>query len=91
MARLDAGQHRQARTLLDGLWAEIEIVEIDHELVRAAATMADQLALRGNDAVHAAAADQIADADVVAAAGDERLLAAWSALGIATYDVNAPA
>lgn len=90
LTRLDAGQHRQARNLLDELWAEIEVVEIDQDLVRSAATLAAQLALRGYDAVHAAAVDQLADADLVAAAGDKRLLTAWNALGIATYDVNAP-
>lgn len=90
MSRLDAGQHRRARELLDELWSEIEVIEIDQLLVVSAATIPDQRALCGYDAVHAAAADQLADADLVAAAGGKQLLAAWRELGIATYDVTAP-
>ncbi|OBF86409.1 twitching motility protein PilT [Mycobacterium sp. 852002-51163_SCH5372311] len=44
--------------------------------------------MRGYDAVHCASAQQLDDDDVVAASGDERLLAAWLKLGMATYDTN---
>jgi hypothetical protein len=45
--------------------------------------------LRGYDAVHCAAAEQVEGNDLVAA-GDQRLLAACARLGISTADVNNP-
>jgi hypothetical protein len=41
---------------------------------------------RLNNAQHAAALALLDDNDLVAATGDARLLRAWAALGIATYD-----
>ncbi len=45
--------------------------------------------LRGYDPVHCASAEQAADDDLVAATGDRALLAAWSKLGVSTFDTNA--
>jgi hypothetical protein len=75
---------------LDQLWPQIEISEVDEPLVLRAAELADQLALRGYDAVHCASAEHIEDIDTVAASGDSRLLAAWKSLGVATFDTNTP-
>ena len=88
MARLDHTQHQRARDLLDGMWAELDIIEVDEPLVRAAADAAHAFGLRGYDAVHCTAAEQLADPDLVAAAGDGRLLAAWHKRGVSTYDTN---
>jgi hypothetical protein len=44
--------------------------------------------LRGFDALHCAAAEQIADHDVIAVSGDRAMLAACRELGLATADVN---
>lgn len=88
MGRLDPGGHDRARGLLDDLWTEMEVVELDQPLVLAAATYAVDQALRGYDAVHCAAALELSAPDLVAAAGDRRLLDAWHGLGVATYDVN---
>jgi predicted nucleic acid-binding protein len=88
MERLTDGQQERALELLDRLWAEVDVVEVDQPLVLAAAAAARRLAQRGYDAVHCASAEQLADDDLVAASGDRRLLAAWHELGIATYDVN---
>ncbi len=64
------------------------MVEVDQELAVDAATAADRHALRGYDAVHWAAAGRLSDPDLVAAAGDRRLLAAWRAGGVSTYDTG---
>lgn len=88
VGRLDRAQHLAARALLDGLWAELDVVEVDQPLVVDAAVAADRHALRGYDAVHWAAANRLSDPDLVAAAGDRRLLAAWRATGVATYDTG---
>lgn len=86
--RLDRGQHLAARALLDGVWAELDVVEVDHVLAVDAAGAAHRHELRGYDAVHWAAAARLSDPDLVAAAGDRRLLAAWRAGGAATYDTG---
>jgi predicted nucleic acid-binding protein len=89
MARLDKDQYERARHLLDALWAEVEVIELDELLAAAAVEAAHALGLRGYDAVHCAAAEQLADEDLVAASGDRRLLDAWSERGLSTYDTNA--
>jgi hypothetical protein len=89
MDRLTDQEHHTSLQLLDQLWSAVEVAEVDEPLVARAATLAHQLALRGYDAVHCASAEQVDDKDVVAAAGDQRLLDAWTELGIATFDTNA--
>lgn len=89
MRRISAKVHRVSLGTLDRLWSELDIVEIDDELTSRAAVLADRLALRGYDAVHCAAAEQIEDEDLVAVSGDRQLLDAWRKLGIATLDTNA--
>lgn len=44
--------------------------------------------MRGYDAVHCASAEQLADADLVVVAGDQKLLDACRSLGMAIADVN---
>jgi uncharacterized protein len=88
MGRLTTGQHGDAMTILDTLWGQIDVLEVDEALVYRAATLADELGLRGYDAVHCAAAEQLDDDDVVAASGDRRLLDAWTAVGVDTFDTN---
>ncbi|MGZ0149858.1 type II toxin-antitoxin system VapC family toxin [Kribbella sp. WER1] len=87
-ARLDDQAYASCRRLLDQLWAQLEIAEVDQPLIQRAAELADLLALRGYDAVHCASAEQLEDADLVVASGDKRLLDAWKSLGLATFDTN---
>ncbi|ATL65030.1 type II toxin-antitoxin system VapC family toxin [Nocardia terpenica] len=89
MARLDETGHAASRRLLDQLWPQIDIVEVDEPLILRAAQLAESLALRGYDAVHCASAEQLEDTDLVAASGDKRLLEAWRGSGVATFDTNA--
>lgn len=88
--RLSASSHRAALRRLERLWPEIHLLAVDDATVRQASELAARLALRGYDAVHAASAAQLADPDLVAAAGDQHLLTAWNRLGIATYDTSRP-
>jgi predicted nucleic acid-binding protein len=90
MQRLTARNHRASLTLLDQLWAELDIVDVDRPVVTRAAALAQQLGLRGYDAVHCSSAEQLEEDDLVAASGDQRLIQAWSALGVAVFDTNAP-
>lgn len=87
--RLTDQEHHASLELLDQLWSAVDVAEVHEPVVARAATLAHQLALRGYDAVHCASAEQVNDEDVVAATGDQRLLAAWTELGIATFNTNA--
>lgn len=88
MQRIDDRDLGAGRSALDRLWGALDIVELGSELVGRAADLSIAHALRGYDAVHCAAAEQLANGqELVAAAGDARLLAAWRALGLNTADV----
>jgi predicted nucleic acid-binding protein len=89
MDRLTDAEHDETLRLLDRLWSEIDIAEVDEVVVNRAAVLARRFGLRGYDAVHCASAEQLDDEDVVAAAGDQELLSAWVELGMATFDSNA--
>ncbi len=67
-------------------WEDFRIIELGEQLMFAAASFAARFGLRGYDAVHCAAAASIKGPDTVAASSDQRLLAAWSELGLATFD-----
>jgi predicted nucleic acid-binding protein len=90
LGRITTRSHRAGLRALDTLWAELDVVEVDEPLIVEAAGLADRHQLRGYDAVHCAAVLQLADDDLVAAAGDRELLRAWSLIGAATYDTNQP-
>lgn len=86
--RLTEDGHERALALLDQLWTEIDVVEVDDALARRAAVLSQRCAVRGYDAVQCASAERVADDDVLAASGDARLLAVWADLAIATFDPN---
>lgn len=88
IGRLTRSQQRAALRLLDAMWDQLQVVEVDEPLVRRAGVLADLHGLRGYDAAHCAGAESINDSDVVAASGDRQVLAAWRALTITTLDVN---
>jgi predicted nucleic acid-binding protein len=54
--RLNSEQHADAKRELDPLLADLHIVEATEELIAEAAELAEVEALRGDDAVHLAAA-----------------------------------
>ena len=88
--RMTADEPQRAAALLERMIVEMARIEVDEQLVRAAAGLARRFGLRGYDAVHCAAAAQLDEPDLVAASGDRQLLAAWRELGIATYDPGVP-
>jgi predicted nucleic acid-binding protein len=87
--RLTPRTHRRARQLLDALWSQLEVAEVDQPLVEDAAQVAHRFGLRGYDAVHCASAQQLRSDDLVAATGERLLLRAWTRLGLATFDAAA--
>jgi uncharacterized protein len=88
LGQLSRAGHQSALRILEGLWAEFDVVEVDDDLVHRAARLALTCALRGYDAVHCAAAEQLDDNDLVVASGDRKVLDACASLGLATADTN---
>ena len=84
-------QHQLSLRLMERLWSQVDVLEVDEVVARRAGVLAHELALRGYDAVHCATAERLDDVTLVAASGDRRLLRAWNTLGLATYDTTARA
>jgi len=86
--RLDERGLREAVDDFESLHDQLDVIEVTDGLIRDAGGLAEQLSLCGYDAVHLASARLVDDPDVVLAAGDQSLLAAAGALGIATADLT---
>jgi hypothetical protein len=87
IGRLTSRQLATAVAELGALDAQFDHVEITAGLASRAGALAEAAALRGYDAVHLAAAESIADGDLVMVAGDTALNAAAGALGLATANL----
>ena len=88
MGRITPNQLASAVTDLDSIIAEVDHVEITVDLASAAGDLAQSHGLRGYDAVHLAAAQAVADSDLVLVTGDTDLAAAASVLGISVAATN---
>ncbi|MEI4273392.1 type II toxin-antitoxin system VapC family toxin [Klenkia sp. LSe6-5] len=86
--RLTAEQLATALQSLDAVWARVAVVPADEQRLDAAAQAARRHALRGYDAVHCACAVSVSGDDVLAASGDQELLTAWRAEGLAVVDTT---
>ena len=87
MRRIKVSTRLAARRAVDRLHQSVDCVEVTPALVYRAAEVAEQLHLRGYDAVHCASAEAIADDDVVVASGDLDVLRACHHLGLSTAQV----
>jgi len=87
--RLRPAAMADAGRLLEKLWSEVAVVPADGPRLRAASEAAFRHGLRGYDAVHCAAAEAVTGEELVAASGDQDLLAAWRTDGLAVVDTNA--
>jgi predicted nucleic acid-binding protein len=70
-ARLDIARSLASRAALEGAWLRVQVIEVTSGLAATAGDLAERHALRGFDAVHLAAALEVA--------GDELILATWDA------------
>ncbi|MEW1973668.1 type II toxin-antitoxin system VapC family toxin [Microbacterium profundi] len=86
-SRIDQTEADEARVLLDILWSDVSVVELDELLMLSAADCAREFRLRGYDAVHCASAISAAGVDAVSASGDRALLRAWLEVGLTVADV----
>jgi len=83
MSQLTRRQLTAANSELDAVVAEVDQIELTADLARTAGELAQAHGLRGYDAVHLAAAQSIADDDLVLVTGDVDLAAAAQSVGIA--------
>ncbi|SET21553.1 type II toxin-antitoxin system VapC family toxin [Geodermatophilus poikilotrophus] len=88
LGRLTADAHDRALAGLESVWAQVDVLDVDDGLVRAAGALARDHALRGHDAVHCAAALRVTSGTTVALAGDRDLLAAWQREGLQVLDTQ---
>ncbi len=86
--RLDEQDLRSAVDAAETLHSQLHLVEVTEELVQSAGVLAEQFDLGGYDAVHLASLREVADPGVVLAAGDQSLLAAAEAIGIASANLH---
>jgi uncharacterized protein len=88
LGRLTVDAHDRALAELESVWAQMDVLDVDDGLVRAAGVLARDHALRGYDAVHCAAALRVTSGTTVALAGDRELLAAWQREGLQVLDTQ---
>ena len=86
--RLASADLPGALDALEGLYSQLDLLEVDDLLVRRAGELAQQHALRGYDAIHLAAAERVHDDTTLMVAGDGELCAAAGALGLAVADTS---
>ena len=87
-ARLSTRSFASAKTELEGLWTQVDVVVVNTALIRSAGDLAESDKLRGFDAVHLAAG--ITSGAAVFASADDRLLAAARRHGLATSNPLGP-
>lgn len=71
--RLGEEEHREALAGFEALYAELVTVGVDHELIVRAGAHAEDLGLRGYDAVHLATALELGDEEIVLVTWDRDL------------------
>ncbi len=82
MSRVTRNQLAAAVGELDSVIAKVDHIEVTADLAQRAGELAQAYGLRCYDAVHLAAAQSVADGDLVFVTGDVDLAAAATALGI---------
>jgi predicted nucleic acid-binding protein len=82
--RIDDAGHDQAKDAWSEFHAALRMVELTAEVEDGAAHLAEAHALSGFDAIHLASALTLAEAQLIVATWDQRLLQAAKANGIVT-------
>jgi predicted nucleic acid-binding protein len=86
--RIDERGLRDAVNEFETLHDQLDLIDVTEELIREAGELAEQLSLRGYDAIHLASALLVDDPEMALAAGDQNLLTAAREMGIATADLS---
>lgn len=80
--RLGEEEHREALAVFEELYAELITVGVDQQLARRAGGYAEDLGLRGYDAVHLTTALELGDEEVVFVTWDRDLARAAEKVGL---------
>lgn len=80
--RLGEEEHREAFRVFEELYAELTTVGVDQELAARAGSYAEDLGLRGYDAVHLTTALELGDEEVVLVTWDRDLARAAERVGL---------
>jgi predicted nucleic acid-binding protein len=80
--RLGQAEHREALAAFEDIYADLVTVGIDQELAARAGEYAEELGLRGHDAVHLATAVELGDEEVVLVTWDRDLARAAEQVGL---------
>jgi len=80
--RLGKEEHRKALAAFEELYAELTTVGVDQELVARAGGYAEDLGLRGYDAVHLTTALELGDEEIVLVTWDRELARAAERVGL---------
>lgn len=83
LGRLTPRAYRTCRDGFEDVWRQLDRVEVTAGLAQRAGDLAEQLGLRGYDAVHLAAAETVADPELVVVAGNGPLCDAAASLCLA--------
>lgn len=87
--RLGEEEHREALAGFEELYAELVTVGVDQELAARAGAHAEELGLRGYDAVHLATALELGDDEVVLVTWDRHLAQAAERVGLGVAGAGA--
>lgn len=87
-ARITALELDDARSRLNRLWAQMQIVELDEPFTSSAGDIAESHALRGFEAVHLATAAALEDESLIVATWDADLRGAALNAGLRVAPAN---
>lgn len=90
LGRLGTEEHREALAAFEELYSELVAVGVDQGLAAQAGERAEQLSLRGYDAVHLATALELGDEEIVLVTWDRNLARAAARVGLGVAGVEAP-
>jgi len=88
LRRISPHHLRSSVRELGDLFAQVDVIDADEDLIHEAGDLAEAQGLRAYDAVHLAAAHRVADVDLVVVAGDRALLTAAEALGMSVAAIG---
>ena len=86
--RLGEGEHREALAAFEELYAELTAVGVDQELAARAGGYAEDLGLRGYDAVHLTTALELGDEETVLVTWDRHLAQAAERVGLSVAGLS---
>lgn len=88
LGRVTPSQLQRLVRSLDGVYAQLDRIDIDDPLVLRAGELAQHHGLRGYDAVHLAGLERVAGDETVLVSGDQALCRAASVRGTAVTDTS---